>query len=46
VAAYILVRQGLLALRDQPRRWPLALPVTLTGAVAAPIADILIAAAR
>jgi phosphatidylglycerol:prolipoprotein diacylglycerol transferase len=46
VAAYTLARQGLLALRDQPRRWSLALPVTITGAVAALIADILIAAAR
>lgn len=42
VALYILARQGLLALRDQPRRWSLALPVTLAGAAAALITDILI----
>ncbi len=46
VAAYTLARQGLLALREQPRRWSLALPVTVGGAVVALIADILIAAAR
>jgi phosphatidylglycerol:prolipoprotein diacylglycerol transferase len=46
VAAYTLARQGLLALRDQPRRWSLALPVTLAAAVTALIADVLLAALR
>lgn len=46
MAAYTLARQGLLALRDQPRRWSLALPVTLTAATLALITNILLAAAR
>lgn len=46
VAAYILARQGLLTLRDQPRRWSLALPVALAAATTALTADILIAALR
>jgi phosphatidylglycerol:prolipoprotein diacylglycerol transferase len=46
VAAYTLARQGLLALRDQPRRWVLAMPVTLTAAILALITDILLAAIR
>ena len=43
LAAWTLVRQGLLALRAEPRRWHLAAPVTAAAATAALIADIIIA---
>ncbi len=46
IAAYTLARQGLLALREQPRRWSLALPVTLAAAATVLIADILLTAVR
>ena len=46
LAAYTLARQGLLALRAQPRRWALAQPVTLAVATAVLVADILMSAAR
>ena len=46
MAAYTLARQGLLALRSEPRRSALAPPVTLTAATTALFADILIAAVR
>lgn len=46
LAAYTLARQGLLALRAQPRRWALARPVTVAAAVTALLADVLIAALR
>lgn len=46
MAAYILARQGLLALRAEPRRWSLAGPVTLAAAAAALAADIAVAALR
>jgi phosphatidylglycerol:prolipoprotein diacylglycerol transferase len=46
MAVYILARQGLLALRAEPRRWPLAGPVTLAAAAAALLADIAVAALR
>jgi phosphatidylglycerol:prolipoprotein diacylglycerol transferase len=42
VAAYILARQGLLALREQKRRWRLALPVTLAASAAALAASLLL----
>ncbi|MDA8320919.1 MAG: prolipoprotein diacylglyceryl transferase [Actinomycetota bacterium] len=46
MAVYILARQGLLALRAEPRRWSLAGPVTLAAAAAALAADIAVAALR
>lgn len=46
MAAYTLARQGLLALRAEPRRWALARPVTLAVATAALFADLLIATLR
>ena len=46
MAVYILARQGLLALRPEPRRWSLAGPVTLAAAAAALLADIAVAALR
>ncbi len=46
MAAYTLTRQGLLALRAEPRRWALARPVTLAATATALLADILIAAMR
>jgi phosphatidylglycerol:prolipoprotein diacylglycerol transferase len=46
MAVYILARQGLLALRAEPRRWSLAAPVTLAAAAAALLADIAVAALR
>lgn len=46
MAAYTLARQGLLALRAEPRRWALARPVTLAAATAALFADLLIATLR
>jgi hypothetical protein len=46
MAAYTLVRQGLLALRAEPRRWALARPVTIAVTATALFADILIAAMR
>ncbi len=46
MAAYILARQGLLALRPEPRRWSLAGPVTLAAAAGALLADIAVAALR
>ena len=46
MAVYILARQGLLALRADPRRWALAAPVTLAVAAAALLADALLAALR
>lgn len=46
MAVYILARQGLLALRAEPRRWSLARPVTLAAAAAALLADIAVAALR
>lgn len=46
LAAYILARQGLLALRAQARRWALAGPVTVAAAATALFADVLIAALR
>jgi hypothetical protein len=42
----VLVRQGLLALRAEPRRWSLAGPVTQAAAAAALLADIAVAAVR
>jgi len=41
MATYTLMRQGLLGLRAEPRRWLLARPVTLTAAAVALTADIL-----
>ncbi len=46
LAAYTLARQGLLALRAQPRRWALARPVTVAAAAVALVGDVLIAALR
>ncbi|HEY1620880.1 MAG TPA: prolipoprotein diacylglyceryl transferase family protein [Streptosporangiaceae bacterium] len=46
MAVYVMARQGLLALRAERRRWPLAGPVTLVAAAAALLADIAVAAAR
>jgi hypothetical protein len=46
MAVYVVARQGLLALRAEPRRWSLAGPVTLAAAAAALAADIAIAALR
>jgi len=46
LAAYTLARQGLLALRAEPRRWALARPVTIAATATALLADILIAAMR
>jgi phosphatidylglycerol:prolipoprotein diacylglycerol transferase len=46
MAVYVLARQGLLALRAEPRRWSLAGPVTLAAAAAALLTDIAVAAAR
>lgn len=46
IATYTLARQGLLALRAEPRRWTLARPVTLAAAATALLADILISAVR
>ena len=42
VAAYVLARQGLLALREQKRRWRLALPVTLAASAVALAASLLL----
>jgi phosphatidylglycerol:prolipoprotein diacylglycerol transferase len=46
MAVYILARQGLLALRTEPRRWSLAGPVTLAAAAGVLLADIAVAALR
>jgi len=46
IAVCILARQGLLALRAGPRRWPLAGPVTLAAAAAPLLAGIAVAALR
>lgn len=43
LAAWTLARQGLLALRAEPRRWHPAAPV-IAAAAAALIADVIIAA--
>lgn len=45
-ATYTLARQGLLALRAEPRRWSLAGPVTIAAAAVALLADILVSALR
>jgi hypothetical protein len=46
MAACSAARQALLALRAEPRRRPLAGPVTLAAATAALAADIAVAALR
>ena len=46
MAAYVVARQGLLALRAEPRRWSLAGPVALAAGAAALAADIAVAALR
>lgn len=46
MATYTLARQGLLALRAEPRRWSLARPITFTVSATALLADLLISAVR
>jgi len=46
LAGAALARQGLLALRAEPRRWALAGPVTLAATATALFAGIIIAAMR
>lgn len=46
MAVYILLRQWLLSLRAERRRWSLAAPVTLAAAAAVLLADIAVAALR